>query len=82
MYTCKGLDGGLGVWGLVFEGGKWKIGGKNVTQSGFLPFARSRKGSEFLRLRPPKWFKAINRSSMSTLTQMCTNHAPTGEYFK
>jgi len=26
--------------------------------------------------------KLINRSSMSTLMQMCTNHAPTGEYFK
>ena len=51
-------------------------------QSGFLPFARSRKTSTFLRLRPPKWFKNITRSHMSQLTQMCTNHAPTGEYFK
>jgi ribonuclease HI len=51
-------------------------------QSGFLPFARRRKGSEFLKLRPPNWFKLIKRSSMSALTQMCTNHAPTGEYFK
>jgi len=51
-------------------------------ESGFLPFARARKTSDFLKLKPPKWFKKINRSSMSTLTQMCTNHAPTGEYFK
>ena len=51
-------------------------------ESGFLPFARARKTSDFMKLRPPKWFKKINRSSMSTLTQMCTNHAPTGEYFK
>ena len=51
-------------------------------QSSFLPFARNRKTSTFLRLRPPKWFKSIKRSIMSTLTQMCTNHAPTGEYFK
>jgi len=57
----------------------------NVTfrpASGFLPFARAHKTSDFIKLRPPKWFKLINRSSMSTLTQMCTNHAPTGEYFK
>jgi len=51
-------------------------------ESGFLPFTRACKTSDFLKLRPPKWFKLINRSSMSTLTQMCTNHAPTGEYFK
>ena len=52
------------------------------SQSGFFPFAHSRKGSSFIRLRPPKWFKSINRKLMSQLTQMCTNHAPTGEYFK
>jgi len=52
------------------------------TESGFLPFARARKTLDFIKLRPPEWFKKINRSSMSTLTQMCTNHAPTGEYFK
>ena len=51
-------------------------------ESGFLPFARACKTLDFMKLRPPKWFKKINRSSMSTLTQMCTNHAPTGEYFK
>jgi len=51
-------------------------------QSGFQPFARSTKTSTFLRLRPAAWFKSINRSLMSQLTQMCTNHAPTGEYFK
>ena len=51
-------------------------------ESGFKPFADRRKTSTFLRLRPPGWFKLINRSLMSQLTQMCTNHAPTGEYFK
>lgn len=51
-------------------------------QGGFLPFARSRKGSSFVRLRPPKWFKSINCKVMSQLTQMRTNHAPTGEYFR
>ena len=51
-------------------------------QSGFKPFADQRKMSTFLRLRPPVWFKAIKRSLMSQLTQMCTNHGPTGEYFK
>ena len=51
-------------------------------ESGFKPFASSRKTSMFMRLRPAKWFKAIDRSTMSQLTQMCTNHAPTGEYFK
>ena len=51
-------------------------------ESGFLPFARAHKTSTFLRLRPPRWFKSIQRSLMSRLTQMCTNHGPTGEYFK
>ena len=51
-------------------------------ESGFKPFADKRKTSTFLRLRPPGWFKLINQSLMSQLTQMCTNHAPTGEYFK
>ena len=51
-------------------------------ESGFLPFARARKTSTFLRLRPPRWFKSIQRSLMSRLTQMCTNDGPTGEYFK
>ena len=51
-------------------------------ESGFKPFANARMGSTFLRLRPPKWFKAIDHPTMSQLTQMCTNHAPTGEYFK
>ena len=50
--------------------------------SGFLPFARTRKTSILMRLRLAKWFKTITRSRMSQLTQMCTNHAPTGEYFK
>jgi len=35
-----------------------------------------------MKLRPAKWFKSITRKHMSQLTQMCTNHAPTGEYFK
>ena len=52
------------------------------SRSGFLPFARARKTSTFLRLRPQKWFKSIDRRLMSQLTQMCTNHGPTGEYFK
>ena len=52
------------------------------SQSGFLPFARACKPSAFVRLRPPKWFKDIDRRLFSQLTQMCTNHAPTGEYFK
>ena len=51
-------------------------------ESGFYPFAKDRKLSTFVALRPPKWFKSIKRSLMSQLTQMCTNHAPTGEYFK
>ena len=51
-------------------------------ESGFKPFANKRKTSTFLRLRPPSWFKLINQSLMSQLTQMCTNRAPTGEYFK
>ena len=51
-------------------------------ESGFLPFTHARKTSMFLRLRPPRWFKSIQRSLMSHLTQMCTNHGSTGEYFK
>ena len=51
-------------------------------QGGFRPFAEKRKGSTFMKLRPTKWFKSITRKHMSQLTQMCTNHAPTGEYFK
>jgi len=51
-------------------------------ESGFKPFADSRISSTFLRLRPAKWFKSVERTTMSQLTQMCTNHTPTGEYFK
>jgi len=51
-------------------------------QSGFFPFASNRRSSTFLALRPAKWFKNIKRSLMSQVTQLCTNHAPTGEYFK
>ena len=51
-------------------------------QSGFKPFADGRKTSTFMKTKPAKWFKSITRSTMSRLTQMCTNHAPTGEYFK
>jgi len=50
--------------------------------SGFRPFADNLKASTFLTRKPAKWFKMIKRSTMSQLTQMCTNHAPTGEYFK
>jgi hypothetical protein len=51
-------------------------------ESGFYPFASHRKTSTFLKRRPAKWFTTITRSTMSQLSQMCTNHAPTGEYFK
>ena len=51
-------------------------------ESGFLPFTHARKTPTFLRLCPHQWFKSIQRSLMSRLTQMCTNHGPTGEYFK
>ena len=51
-------------------------------ESGFKPFANGRKTSTFMKTKPTKWFKSITRSTMSRLTQMCTNHAPTGEYFK
>ena len=51
-------------------------------QGGFFPFAQQWKSSTFMRLRPTKWFKSITRKRMSQLTQMCTNHAPMGEYFK
>jgi len=50
--------------------------------SGFRPFTDSLKSSTFLTQKPAKWFKTIDRSTMSRLTQMCTNHTPTGEYFK
>jgi len=50
--------------------------------SGFYPFASHQKSSTFLKRKPTKWFKTIPRTLMSWLTQMCTNHAPTGEYFK
>ena len=33
-------------------------------------------------LRPPKWFKKMNRPTFSRLTQFTTGHAYTGEYFK
>ena len=51
-------------------------------QSGFFPFASNRRSSTLLALKPAKWFKNIKRSLMSQVTQLCTNHAPTGEYFK
>ena len=53
-------------------------------KSGFKPFADTsrRPSSTFMKRKPAKWFKTIKRSLMSQLTQMCTNHAPTGEYFK
>jgi len=51
-------------------------------KSGFKPFTDGRKTSTFLKLKPQKWFKRITRPLMSQLSQMCTNHAPTGEYFK
>jgi hypothetical protein len=53
-------------------------------ESGFHPFPHKhgKKSTTFLRNNPPKWFKNISRGLMSRLTQMCTNHAPTGEYFK
>jgi len=50
--------------------------------SGFQPFANNLRVSTFMTRKPAKWFSAIKRSTMSQLTQMCTNHAPTGEYFK
>ena len=50
--------------------------------SGFFPFADDRRSSVFLKRKPPKWFKTISRPLMSQLSQLCTNHAPTGEYFR
>ena len=50
--------------------------------SGFKPFADDLRSSVFGKTRPAKWFKNISRPLMSRLSQMCTNHAPTGEYFK
>jgi len=50
--------------------------------SGFRPFTDNLEASTFMTRKPAKWFSAIKRSTMSQLTQMCTNHAPTGEYFK
>jgi hypothetical protein len=32
VYTCKCLDVDLVLGFFVFEGGKWKIGGENVTE--------------------------------------------------
>ena len=55
---------------------------RNPPRSGSFPFIGNRKSSTFVNTKPAKWFKTIKRSLMSQLTQMCTNHAPTGEYFK
>ena len=53
-----------------------------IPRSGFRPFADQRRLAAFGKTKPAKWFKSITRPLMSQLTQMCTNHAPTGEYFQ
>ena len=53
-----------------------------IPRSGFRPFADQRRFAAFGKTKPAKWFKSITRPLMSQLTQMCTNHAPTGEYFR
>ena len=60
---------------------RWK---HHIEDNPFSENSGSYEASLYLHphLRPPKWWKKINRPIMSRLTQFASGHRYTGEYFK